>query len=187
MAKSLESDEIRAAEDAFREFLRGRGLKYTRERQVVLRGVMRNEHHFEAEQLLLDLRAGGHRVAKATIYRTLPLLVECRIIKQVPFGGKEARYEHTYGHRPHDHMVCTRCGRIVEFDSSEASRLAATTAQASGFRALTHRFQIVGLCRECAPSAPTPTAPERVRPPAARPRRATKTPPDDSQDWVSLL
>jgi Fur family ferric uptake transcriptional regulator len=149
-------DDLLAAEGIFQEYLRDHGLKYTRERRAVLHGVMSNEHHFEAEQLLIDLRAGGQRVAKATIYRTLPLLVDCGLIKQVQFGDKGTRYEHTYGHQPHDHMVCKRCGRIIEFDSSEVARLATSLADAQRFQAMSHRFQIVGLCADCQKAPPSP-------------------------------
>lgn len=73
-----------------------------------------------------DLREQGHRVAKATIYRTLPLLMNCGIVKQVQLGNKQAYYEHTYGQDPHDHMVCRRCSRIVEFDSARRGPCADT-------------------------------------------------------------
>ncbi len=150
MTTSAERNDLLAAEGIFREYLRDHKLKYTPERQAVLRGVMANEHHFEAEQLLVELRTGGERVAKATIYRTLPLLVDCGLIKQVQFGEKGTRYEHTYGHQPHDHMVCQRCGRIIEFDNSEVARLAGVVADGHQFRSLSHRFQIVGFCSDCA-------------------------------------
>jgi len=154
MTMSPDQDDLLAAEGIFRAYLFDHGLKYTRERQAILRGVMANEQHFEAEQLLMDLRAAGCRVAKATIYRTLPLLADCGIIKQERFGEKEARYEHTYGHKPHDHMVCQKCGRIIEFDSSEVARLAGILAEMQGFQALSHRFQIVGLCPQCTEKNP---------------------------------
>jgi Fur family ferric uptake transcriptional regulator len=162
MSHPSSHDDLQAAEDIFRAYLRKRGLKYTRERRAVLRGVMRDEHHFEAEQLLVDLRAGGERVARATIYRTLPLLVDCGILKQLQLGGKQARYEHTYGHTPHDHMVCTRCGRIIEFDNSEVASLASAVAGPHNFVALTHRFQIVGLCADCAKGSPAGGEDERA-------------------------
>jgi len=150
MTEELQNtDEFLAAESIFREYLRERGLKYTAERQRILVGVMQNEQHFEAEQLLFELRSGGHRVAKATIYRTLPLLVNCGLIKQVQFGEKWARYEHTLGHAPHDHMICTKCRKVIEFDGTAIADTAARIASNYGFRAMSHRFQITGLCAEC--------------------------------------
>ncbi|MBN1489278.1 MAG: transcriptional repressor [Phycisphaerae bacterium] len=149
MHNAYTDSDLRAAEGLFREYLHGRGLRYTPERRTVLHGVMENHSHFEAEQLLLDLRAGGQRVAKATIYRTLPLLVGCGIIKPVQFGDNQVRYEHTYGEKPHDHLVCRRCRRVIEFDSSAVADLAAAVARRHHFEISSHRFQILGLCSKC--------------------------------------
>ena len=152
MSKRLSEEDIRTAENLFRAYLHDRGLKYTPERRMLLHEVLGDNEHFEAEQLLISMRQGGKRVAKATIYRTLPLLVNCGILKQVQFGDNLARYEHTFGQAPHDHMVCRKCRRIVEFDSSEVVKLRAELAERYGFEAISHRFQITGLCSECARS-----------------------------------
>jgi Fur family transcriptional regulator, ferric uptake regulator len=188
MSEPVEHDDLEAAEAIFREYLRDRGLKYTRERRAVLRGVMRNERHFEADELLAELRTGGQRVAKATIYRTLPLLVECRIIRPVHLDEKQTYYEHTCGHSPHDHMQCKRCGRLVEFDSSEVSRLAAALARGQGFHVVSHRFQIVGFCPDCARAVPVPKVGGRAK--SSRRTHAQNAGGKrggEAHDWVSLL
>lgn len=154
MAKPLSAEEIQSAENIFREYLRDRGLKYTGERKALIQEVLSNDSHFEAEQLLIALRQAGQRVAKATVYRTLPLLVQCGIIKQVQFGDKITRYEHTFGQDPHDHMVCRRCRRIIEFDSGEVVQLRAQIAAQHRFHAISHRLQIIGLCYECTQACP---------------------------------
>ncbi len=159
MAKPLSDEEIQTAENIFREYLRDRGLKYTPERQTLLREVLGTDEHFEAEQLLIALRQTGRRVAKATIYRTLPLLVQCGIIKQVQFGDKMTHYEHTFGQDPHDHMVCRRCRRIIEFDSADVERLRTILATRNRFHAIAHRFQITGLCWECVQACPAAQRP----------------------------
>lgn len=150
MTKEVSTDDIRAAEEKFRVHLHARGLKYTPERRILLEEVLSTAQHFEAEQLLISLRQAGKRVAKATIYRTLPLLADCGIIKQVQFGDKMAHYEHMLGQAPHDHMVCTRCRRIIEFDSAEVDNLRDQIAGRHDFAATGHRFQITGLCSACA-------------------------------------
>jgi Fur family ferric uptake transcriptional regulator len=156
MLDSQANETIRTAEEIFRAFLRGRGLKYTPERRTLLLAVLGNEDHFEADELLITLRQAGKRVAKATIYRTLPLLVDCGLIRQVQFGDKLARYEHRWGHAPHDHMVCQRCQRIIEFDNAEIARVRSKIAARYKFRVLSHRFQMTGLCRECLESSGEP-------------------------------
>ena len=154
MAKPLSDEGIQTAENIFREYLRDRGLKYTPERQALLHEVLNNDEHFEAEQLLIAIRQTGKRVAKATVYRTLPLLVSCGIVRQIQFGDKLTRYEHTFGQDPHDHMVCRRCHRIIEFDSADVERLRTVLAAQHKFHAVSHRFQITGLCWECVQACP---------------------------------
>ncbi len=117
----LTEEEVNAAENIFQESLRERGLKFTRERHTLLHEVLSNAEHFEADQILVNLRQSGKRVAKATIYRTLPLLAACGILRQVQFGDKLTRYEHTLGQSPHDHMVCRRCRKVIEFETHNDS------------------------------------------------------------------
>lgn len=152
MARPVSQKVLETVETVFREYLRGRGLKYTAERRLLLEAVMRNDEHFEAEQLLLGMRQATRRVGKATVYRTLKLLVDCGIVREVHFSNKQVHYEHAYGQDPHDHMVCTRCGRIIEFDASEVLRLRTALASRHAFLALSHRFQIRGLCETCGPA-----------------------------------
>lgn len=154
MARPVGEEMIQTAENLFREFLRDRGLKYTAEREMILQAVMRTDEHFEAEQLLLTMRQQSRRVGKATVYRTLKLLVECGIVKEVHFSNKQVHYEHTYGQDPHDHMVCRRCGRIIEFDARAVARLRTVIASEHRFHALSHRFQVLGLCEACVKACP---------------------------------
>lgn len=149
MPQRIGEDLIRTAENVFREFLRDRGLKYTGERREIVQFVMRSNEHFEAEQLFFDIRQSARKVGKATVYRTLKLLVECGIVKEVHFSNKQVHYEHTYGQDPHDHMVCRRCGRIIEFDAADVVRLRNALAAQRRFHVLSHRFQIIGLCETC--------------------------------------
>lgn len=147
-------DELR---EAFRLYLRGRGVKYTMARRKILDTVLALKEHFEAEQVLYLLRERGESVGKATVYRTLPLLVDCGILKQVRFDVKQAHYEHAFGEEPHDHMVCRRCGRIEEFSSDEIAELGRQIAKRHHFHAIGHRFQISGLCWECSVACPVAT------------------------------
>lgn len=141
--------DTEAAEAEFRRYLKSRGVKLTQPRQRILDVVLGISEHFEAEQLLFALQQRGQRVAKATIYRTLPLLVDCGILKQVRFDVKQAHYELAFGEDTHDHMVCRRCGRIIEFGNDEVIKLRKRLARGHQFQAIAHRFQISGLCEEC--------------------------------------
>ena len=166
-------DDLRKA---FRKYLSIRGVKYTRARQRILEAVLELTEHFEAEQVLYLLRQRGQKVGKATVYRTLPLLVDCGILRQVRFDVKQAHYEHAFGEGPHDHMVCRRCRRIIEFDSADVARLCAVVAARHKFHALSHRFQITGLCWECVQACPEAERPfiPSDEPPSTEPHRSAR-------------
>ena len=155
-------DHLEKPEDlreAFRKYLRVQGIKYTRARQRILDAVLELKEHFEAEQVLYLLRQRGEKVGKATVYRALPLLVACGILKQVRFDVKQAHYEHAFGAGPHDHMVCRRCGRIIEFDNAAVVELRKVLARQYQFHDLSHRFQVLGLCRSCWQACPATRRP----------------------------
>jgi len=99
----------------FNRYLDKQGLKSTTERQLILDEVLALEDHFEAEDLLIRLRQRGARISKGTIYRTLNLLVESGLVRQVAFVDKHAHYEHVYGHEHHEHLICLSCGKIINF------------------------------------------------------------------------
>lgn len=156
---------------AFREYLRGHGIKHTAARHRILDAVLELDGHFEAEQVLHLLRNRGHRVGKATVYRTLPLLVDCGILKQVRFEVKQAHYEHAFGEGPHDHMICRRCGRITEFASDEVVEMRARIAQRHHFHVISHRLQLSGLCWECSIRCPVAALPLSGEATASRRRK----------------
>lgn len=162
--KSAESSTVRGSsavtavcrdEDrVFREYLGGEGLRLTSERITILREVFSRHDHFEAEDIVMGLRGRGTRVSRASVYRTLPLLVECGLLRCVHLGEKHGHYEHTYGHEHHDHMICSRCGRTIEFKDDEIERLQDRVCAAHAFAPDGHRLEISGVCAECAGGSP---------------------------------
>ncbi len=150
MSTEPNSQLIAAAEQGFLKYLREHHIRYTRPRRLILRAVLAIDEYFEAEQLLAELRQAGHRVGKATVYRTLPLLVDCGILRRVRFSDTQTHYACSFLEDPPDHMVCRRCGRIVEFSSAETLALREKVARAHGFKPLSHRFQVSGWCEGCA-------------------------------------
>lgn len=154
MTESNRGRSFHEQEEVFLKYLKDHGIKRTSARKQVLKAVLGLREHFEAEQVLYHLREQGLKVSKATIYRTLPLLVDCGILKQVRFDVKQAHYELAFGEEPHDHMVCRRCGRIVEFASMEVRELCFRIARQHHFHPIAHRIQLSGLCWECTVRCP---------------------------------
>ncbi|MFQ6093597.1 MAG: Fur family transcriptional regulator [bacterium] len=138
-----------AKERRFEEYLRSQGLKFTPQRRLILEKAFATHSHFEADDLLVAFRRGGNRISRATIYRTLPLLVKSGLIREVLFGENHAHYEHIWGHEHHDHLVCLKCGRIIEFCDRAIENLQDKVCAEHSFEAQSHKFEISGYCSQC--------------------------------------
>src|SRR5262245_59806996 len=105
------SERLREAEEGqkFRQFLATRGLRMTREREVILDAILDTREHFDVERLYVELRKRDRFVSRATIYRTLHLLVESGLLDRARFGTDAFSYEQMHGREHHDHMVCNGC------------------------------------------------------------------------------
>lgn len=132
----------------FRRFLKKQGLKFTPERALVLDAVLAQGGVFEADDVDGHLRSHGHRVGKATIYRTLRHLQDAGIIAEVLIGGKQAHYRLTFGQPPRGHLVCIETGRIVEFDAPELERLRDRICREHGFESVSVQVVIHGISPE---------------------------------------
>jgi len=137
-------------EDVFRDFLQTRGLKLTRERKVILEEVFKYHDHFDIDEFYLKVRQNGLRVSKASIYRTLPLLLECGLVDEVKTTERQAFYEHIHGHKHHDHLICLSCGKVIEFYSPAIEKLQEEICRKSRFKSLRHILEIQGHCKDCA-------------------------------------
>ena len=137
-------EHIESALEMFRRFLKDKDLKVTRQREILLRRIFEREVHFGVEDL--EDRVKGDGISKATIYRTLQLLCECGLIEGVALVDNRRMYEHTYGHEPHDHIVCIDCRKVFEFDGGELVDLEADIAKRLGFVPVGHRLRIEASC-----------------------------------------
>jgi len=136
-------------EEEFKSYLAKRGLKLTPERRVILEEVFRQHDHFEAEELLFRMRQRKVDVSKATLYRTLPLLVKAGLLREEVFGERHLHYEHVRGRKHHGHLRCLSCGKIEEFLDESIENLQAAICARHGFTPIGHRLEIHGYCREC--------------------------------------
>jgi Fur family ferric uptake transcriptional regulator len=136
-------------ERAFSEYLERKGLKKTPERSMVLEAVLSMARHFDADLLHEALKRGGKRISRASVYRTIPLLIESGLIRESVGSQNTAQYEYALGQDHHDHLVCIRCGKVIEFRVDKIERLQDETCKKYGFTYLDHELKITGLCREC--------------------------------------
>ena len=138
-----------SADNKFSNYLKKKGLKFTPERRKILEAVLSLHTHFDADQLYEQLRKEGSNISQATIYRTFPLLIDSGIIKETLLCQSKKKYEHIFGHRHHDHMICISCGKIIEFREEKIEKLQRAVCKKYGFHPVEHRLGIKGYCKEC--------------------------------------
>jgi Fur family ferric uptake transcriptional regulator len=135
-------------------YIAERGLKHSRQRDVIVSAFFAAPGHVSAEELVHRARAGDQKVSVATVYRTLKLLAESGLAVALDFGDGQSRWESALDRSHHDHLVCRRCGAIVEFANDEIERLQAMVARRHGFVVESHRLELYGTCGGCRRSGP---------------------------------
>ncbi|HCR03921.1 MAG TPA: transcriptional repressor [Gemmatimonadetes bacterium] len=134
----------------FSRYLREQGLPITHQREAVAQTVFSSTDHLSVEDIEGCLREDGERIGKATIYRTLDLLVNSKLVEEHDFGEGFKRYEHRLSRQPvHEHLICLECGKVTEFRSEEVEHVESRVASEYGFAPSRHRLEIYGLCRNC--------------------------------------
>jgi len=134
----------------FQRYLREQGLPVTQQREAIAAVVLSSAEHLSVEEIEAKLRAGGDRIGKATIYRTLDLLVRSRLVVEHNFGEGFKRYENRLSQEPlHEHLICLECGKVTEFESWEVQDVKSRITQKHGFKPIRHKLEIYGICRTC--------------------------------------
>jgi Fur family transcriptional regulator, ferric uptake regulator len=135
--------------ERFEKFLAGRDLRLTDARAAIVEAAMARSGHYPIEELIADLKRRGIRGSKATVYRTLPLLAEAGILQPAILAGDAKSYETTFGQEHHDHLICSRCHKVIEFGFEAFEILQREVAGKYGFRLEGHHHELVGTCPEC--------------------------------------
>jgi Fur family transcriptional regulator, ferric uptake regulator len=150
-ARATSEESVGRALERFRALLHERSLRFSKVREAIARAALAYAGHFSVEELLHVLQAGGvHDAHLATIYRAVPLLVEAGLIQPALVGKADGqRYEASFEREHHDHLVCTRCGRIVEYQSEALEALQREIAERYGYELDDHVHELRGRCKEC--------------------------------------
>ncbi|MSR59902.1 MAG: transcriptional repressor [Planctomycetaceae bacterium] len=135
----------------FREYLALNGKRLTRERETIVEEVFSTHDHFDTDQLVsrVSNRTDGRRVSRATVYRTLLEMIGAGLLRKVARSQNREVFEHDYGYPQHDHLICSKCGSLTEFENAPLSRLLESVADEHAFRMTGHRLEVYGLCSEC--------------------------------------
>ena len=133
----------------FKEALTKEGLKYTPQRTAVLEEIVKDKGHRESEEIYLALKKRGQHVSRATVYRTMDILVNNGFARKMNLVDVRARYESKVNSPHHDHLVCMDCGLIVEFMDQKIEDLQDEIAIQYEFQLKRHIHQLFGLCKKC--------------------------------------
>lgn len=136
-------------EDVFRRYLASQKLKMTGERRRILAEVFSTSEHFGADELHLRFVDKKIPMSRATIYRALDHLVKSGLVRRVYLDQKKAFFEHVYGRKHHEHMICLSCGKVIEFSDDPLEQRQEKVCRDLKFRPLRHSLRIVGLCQKC--------------------------------------
>jgi Fur family ferric uptake transcriptional regulator len=133
----------------FRQILKERGFKSTRQRDDIVRVFMESGSHLTVDELYQRVRQRNPRIGYATVYRTLRLLAQSGWASSRQFGDRTARFEHQTEGQHHDHLICLACGKIVEFQSERIEELQSHIARKKGFQIFEHKLELYGRCSDC--------------------------------------
>lgn len=145
----VELTSPRRWEAELKDYLTAHGLRFTRQRELIAEAFFEAEGHPNIDELYDRVRRRDRRIGQATVYRTLKLLVDSGLANSSRFGGSAARYEAADDDDHHDHLVCTRCGKILEFVNETIELLQEQIATEHGFVMVDHKMEIYGVCPAC--------------------------------------
>jgi len=140
---------MKSAKNVFRQYLKNNGLLHSKQREQILDIFLKTEKHLTVDDLYQLVRKKNPRVGIATVYRAMKVICGAGLAREVDFEDGVRRFEHEYRHQHHDHLVCLKCGRIIEVMSPEIEKLKESLARKHKFKAVRHRMDISGICRTC--------------------------------------
>lgn len=149
MERALPVSDLWSKDEVLSRYMSERGLKSTRQRSLIVDTFFGMSGHHSVEELWAKVRQQDPRVSVATVYRTMRLLSDCGLAQSRNFGDGQTRYEAVVGRHHHDHLICTRCGTIIEFENDRIEAMQEVVARKHGFKVTSHKLELYGLCHDC--------------------------------------
>ena len=147
--KSEATSATAAARETLSRWITERGLKATRQRDIIVDTFFSATGHLSVDELLAKVQSRDDRIGAATVYRTMKILTDSGLASARHFDDGQTRYEAAIGRHHHDHLICTNCHQIIEFENERIEELQDMVAREHGFHVTRHKLELYGLCKDC--------------------------------------
>lgn len=140
---------MKSAKTVLRQYLKNNGLLHSKQREQVLNVFLKTEKHLTVDDLYELVRKKNPRIGLATVYRAMRVICDAGLAREADFGDGVRRFEHKYQHEHHHHLVCLKCGRVIEVMSPEIEKLQQKLTKKHNFTPVRDTMKIFGICRKC--------------------------------------
>ncbi len=135
--------------EIYYDYLFTNNIKHSRQRERILDTFLMTEDHLTAQDIFEIARKEDSNLGIATVYRAMKLFCDAGLADIIDVGDGNKRYEHKVNHKHHDHLICVKCGKIIEFHNSQIEKIQLEVCDELDFKATSHKLQIYGICKEC--------------------------------------